>query len=289
MIKLIFNRMTMHGKIVGCCSLFAILVSNSALGQFGSGSIPMDITGLWTVAYHEDWIEVGEGPLPGNFTGLPVNDAARQRGLSWSPYLPNMKERQCTPAPLEYGVFWTDFSIREEFDPISRDLVAYVILKEWGGGEQTVYMDGRPRPPEYAPHTWQGFSKGEWVGKHLKVTTTHLKEGWTRRNGIFRSDQATIVQYFTRHDDHLTIVRAINDPVYLTEPLIHTTNFTLNLYKRLGAWVCEYQDELAKEQGYVPHFYYWKNPLLDVFREEYGVSEEVSLGGAYQMYPEFIE
>ena len=61
------------------------------------------------------------------------------------------------------------------------------------------------------------------------------------------------------------------------------------MYKRLGAWVCEYQDELVEEQGYVPHYYYWKNPLLDVFREEYGVSEEVSLGGAYQMYPEFIE
>ena len=30
----------------------------------------------------------------------------------------------------------------------------------------------------------------------LKVTTTHLKEGWVRRNGLPRSDRATIVEYF---------------------------------------------------------------------------------------------
>ena len=27
----------------------------------------------------------------------------------------------------------------------------------------------------------------------LKVTTTHLKEGWLRRNGMPRSDRATLV------------------------------------------------------------------------------------------------
>jgi len=39
-------------------------------------------------------------------------------------------------------------------------------------------MDGRPHPPEYAAHTWQGFSTGKWDGDVLTVTTTHLKIGW---------------------------------------------------------------------------------------------------------------
>ena len=38
--------------------------------------------------------------------------------------------------------------------------------------QRTIYMDGRPHPSEYAPHTWQGFSTGEWEGDMLKVTTT---------------------------------------------------------------------------------------------------------------------
>ena len=37
-------------------------------------------------------------------------------------------------------------------------------------------------------HTAMGFSTGKWDGDILVVTTTHLKEGWTRRNGLTRSD-----------------------------------------------------------------------------------------------------
>jgi len=45
---------------------------------------------------------------------------------------------------------------------------------------------------EYAQHSWQGFSTGEWDGDMLKVTTTHLKEVWVRRNGLPRSDVANL-------------------------------------------------------------------------------------------------
>ena len=48
------------------------------------------------------------------------------------------------------------------------------------------------RPSAYAQHCWQGFSTGEWDGDMLKVTTTHLKEGWLRRNGVPRSEKATL-------------------------------------------------------------------------------------------------
>ena len=67
-------------------------------------------------------------------------------------------------------------------------------------------MDGRPHPPEWAPHTWQGFSTGTWDGDILTVTTTHLKIGWIRRNGIPRSDRATLTEHWIRHDDRLTLV-----------------------------------------------------------------------------------
>ena len=75
-------------------------------------------------------------------------------------------------------------------------------------------MDGRPHPPEYAAHTWQGFSTGKWEGDMLTVTTTHLKIGWIRRNGIPRSDKAVLTEHWIRHDNNLTLVSIINDPVY---------------------------------------------------------------------------
>ena len=43
----------------------------------------------------------------------------------------------------------------------------------------------------------------------LKVTTTHLKEGWVRRNGLPRSDSATIVEYWIRNENYLTLVTVV--------------------------------------------------------------------------------
>ena len=60
-------------------------------------------------------------------------------------------------------------------------------------------LDGRVDPPEYALHTAMGFSTGKWEGDKLVVTTTHLKEGWIRRNGVPRSDRAVVTEYFICH------------------------------------------------------------------------------------------
>ena len=49
---------------------------------------------------------------------------------------------------------------------------------------RTIWMDGRPHPPEYAPHTFMGFSTGEWNGDILTITTTHIKAGYFRRSGM---------------------------------------------------------------------------------------------------------
>mgnify|MGYP006146891339 CR=1 FL=1 len=84
----------------------------------------------------------------------------------------------------------------------------------------TIWMDGRPHPSPNALHSWQGFSTGEWEGDMLKVTTTHLKEGWVRRNGLPRSDKATLVEYFIRNENYLTLATVVTDPVY-RQAVIH--------------------------------------------------------------------
>ena len=72
-----------------------------------------------------------------------------------------------------------------------------------------------------------GFSTGEWVGNTLKVTTTHLKEGWLRRNGVARSDAATVTEHFIRHGNHLTWSVFVQDPKYLEEPFFRNRDYTL--------------------------------------------------------------
>lgn len=268
----------------GSCLAVVLLLS----GQPADAEI--DLSGVWFVAYHEDWIEVGTGPDIADYTGLPISDAARERALAWNPSLINQPERQCAQLPLDYTVFWTNFRIWKDIDPFTQELVAWKSHRQWGEEKQTVWMDGRSHPPAYAPHTYQGFSTGEWDGNKLKITTTHLKEAYSRRNGVPRSDRATIVVYYIRHDNHLTVARIVQDPDYLTEPLIHTTNYLKNVHYNIPPWKCEIVTELTgKEEGFVPHYFPWKNPYIDEFAEKYHMSREAALGGAETMYPSYIE
>ena len=49
------------------------------------------------------------------------------------------------------------------------------------------------------------------------TTTTHMKWGWIRRNGVPASDQATVTTFYTRNGDVLTVTWMVHDPLYLTE------------------------------------------------------------------------
>jgi hypothetical protein len=148
-------------------------------------------------------------------------------------------------------------------------------------------MDGRPHPPDYAPHTWQGFSTGKWDGDMLTVYTTHLKIGWIRRNGIPRSDKATLTEHWIRHDDYLTLVSIVTDPAYLTEPFIRTTNWVADPRQEIAPYPCEPVTEVIREPGVVPHHLPGENTFLGEFPKRYGVPPEAARGGAETMYPEY--
>ena len=109
-----------------------------------------------------------------------------------------------------------------------------------------------------------GFSTGRWEGNHLVVTTTHLKQGWLRRNGVPESDQTTMVEHFIRHDKYLTHVAIITDPVYLAEPMVRTTDFSIATEDNATwTWPCEYVEEITgRPKGEVPHHLPGENPFL---------------------------
>jgi hypothetical protein len=259
-----------------------VLASGTALGQ-------RDLAGMWAQRFHEDLPERGAGPEIGDYTGLPINDAARLRADSWDAAKWTVPERQCEPHPADYGPRGpANLRISSTVDPISQDVLAWNVTVMWSLQQRTIHMDGRPHPSPNAQHSWQGFSTGEWEGDMLKVTTTHLKEGWVRRNGLPRSDKATLTEYFIRSEDYLTLVTIVEDPVYLTEPLVRTSDWVLDPGVQLSPFSCIPAIEIERPRGAVIHHLPGTNPFLSEFAERHGIPLEAARGGAQTMYPEYL-
>ena len=83
------------------------------------------------------------------------------------------------------------------------------------------------------PPTVQGDSvargKAGTAGS-LKVTTSHLKAGYLRKNGVPFSENAVLTEYYDMLKEHtgdvmMVVTTVVNDPMYLREPFIVTTHF----------------------------------------------------------------
>jgi cyclase len=265
-----------------------LLISILAGCSLASGQILLD--GEWSAQYHEDQIERIPGPDLVDYLGLPINDAARLKAESWDASRLTLPEEQCRVhvSPYIYrGPL--DLRIWQEKDPETQKVVAIRNYLGTYSQNRTIWMDGRPHPPAWAPHTWMGFSTGKWEGGILTVYTTHIKQGWVRRNGTPQSDQATLVEHFIRHGDYLTHVTILTDPVYLTEPLIKTEDFRMNLQAD-GQWVyhCRPVDEIAnRKKGEVPNYLPGENPFMREFSDRHKLPLTAALGGAETMYPEY--
>ncbi len=252
-----------------------------------------DMTGAWAPRFSEDFPERIPGPELGDYLGLPITDGARQWALSWDPSRLTLPEHQCQVHVSPY-IYRGPMQVRiwEERDPETQQLIAIKNYISTFEQTRTIWMDGRPHPPEYAAHTWEGFSTGRFEGDMLTVTTTHIKQGWVRRNGLPESDRATLSEHFIRHGNNLTHIAIVTDPVYLTEPLIKTQDFTLIDRTQFGPgawlWPCEYVDEIAnRPQGVVPNYLVGKNPNVKEFLDRYHLPLDAAMGGAKTMYPEY--
>jgi hypothetical protein len=262
---------------------FVLLAGAPAFAQ-------VNLQGEWVGRYHEDQLDRIPGPEWGDNLGLPINDSARLYSESWDTARGSMLEHQCQPynvAHIYRGPL--QFRIWVETDPDSQEVVA--IKQYLGTYEQrrTIWMDGRPHPKDYAPHTWMGFSTGEWHGDILVVNTTHIKAEYFRRTGVPSSDRTTLMEYYMRHGDLMTHVTIATDPVYLTEPLVFSQEF-VPLDRPNNNWLynCDYVLEVARSKNDVIHFLPGTNPFLTEFAERHGIPIEATRGGAETMYPEYM-
>ncbi|HEY1240223.1 MAG TPA: hypothetical protein VGF16_06680 [Bryobacteraceae bacterium] len=243
----------------------------------------MDFAGEWAPVQDED--NTGN-PYVGEFLGIPMSAAGRARSEAWSSSYMTLPEWQCRP----HGAMYisrgpSQVRIWKEIDPVSRQITAW--HAEWLRSiDNPYYMDGRARPSELAAHTWGGFSTAEYEGEALKITTTHLKEDYYRRNGVPSSDRATLTQYWLRRGDYLTWVTIAYDPVYLSEPMIRSSEYRLALNQQIPPYPCTVVDEVDRPKGKVPHEMPGENHFLGEFGQKYNLPIEVTRGGAETMYPE---
>jgi cyclase len=253
----------------------------------------VDLGGTWSTRQHEDQPDRGPGVGLGDYTGIPLTDAARQWAESWDSSRLTLPEHQCRVHAVPY-IYRGPLNVRiwEEKDPKTQDVMAIKHYISTYEQTRTIWMDGRPHPSPYAPHTWMGFSTGRWDGDRLVVETTHIKQGWHRRNGVPQSDRTTLTEQFIRHGDYFTHIEVIRDPVYLTEPWIKTQQFQVNpraLPARNWLWPCEAVVEVAtRADGDVPHYLPGKNPYLESSRKEAKLPARGTGGGAATLYPEWV-
>jgi hypothetical protein len=266
----------------------AILVALALLGAGTPAFAQVDFSGQWAPLYQEDTIERVPGPELGDYTGLPLNEAGRMRADTWdADRISVVQEYQCRPHSSDYGLrglapmrISIDYNAAGRMEAIRTYTAAYE-------NNRVIYLDGRPHPPDYTAHTFQGFSTGVWEGNMLTITTTHLKPNYMRRNGVPRSGKATFVEHWTRHGDYLTVTSVLDDPVLLTEPLVRSQNWFLDPGQRAGLFPCEYAPEVPAEPGSVPHYLPGANPWLKEFAEWYSLPFEATRGGAETLYPEY--
>jgi hypothetical protein len=266
----------------------AAVLSAMTLGNPRSASAQVDLGGGWATRQHEDALERGGGPDMGEFQGIPINAANRMRGDSWSASLWTVPEHQCIPHPADYNPNFSTLVMWKDVNPISKEIVAWHTEFSWMNPVRTIWMDGRAHPPAYAAHSWQGFSTGKWEGDMLTVDTTHLKPAYVRRDGLARSEKATVREHFIRNGNVLTLVTIVNDPVYLTEPYIKSRNFWYDPGYQMALYPCSVDVEIDRPEGVIPHYLPGMNPFLNEWAAKNHLPLEAARGGAETTYPEFM-
>jgi hypothetical protein len=268
-------------KIAGLLIVTAVALAGlPAFGQIA------ELSGEYSNLNHEDAMERAGGPPLGDYLGIPLNEAGLMRADANDVADWGLPEFGCRPHPGPYQ--WRaagGVQIRKEVDPVSRAITAFHI--QWSRSlDRPIYMDGRPHPDEYGQHTWSGFSTGKFIGNILEITTTHLKESYMRRNGAYFSDRAKMKEYIYRRGDILSIVMILEDPVYLSEPFVQTTNYRFNPNSLLEFYPCTVIDEGLTDRR-VPHFLPGQNPYVKEWMPASGIPPDTDRGGAVTMYPEY--
>jgi hypothetical protein len=211
----------------------------------GKAAAPVDLTGYWVSVISEDWRWRMVTPLKGDFASVPLTLEGRKVVAEWDPAKDERAGLQCKAygaaaimrVPGRAHITWQDDN---------------TLKMELDAGTQTrIFHFGGTVPPN-TPGSWQGYSVANWErppqgvgvpevfpvfatrtgtrGRSLEVTTTNLRAGYLRKNGVPYSDKATISEYYDYHkepngDEWFTVTTIVRDRQYLREPFVTSSDF----------------------------------------------------------------
>jgi hypothetical protein len=223
---------------------------------------PIDLTGYWVSVITEDWRWRMTTPARGDYASVPITNEGRRAADTWDLAKDEASGNACKPfgvgnimrMPGRLRITWQDdTTLKLEFDAGTQTRLLNFggkppaggekswqgqSVAEWeiagqrqidrngipiaGGGRGGGGGGGSADGPDQAPK-----------GGSLKVVTTNMREGHLRKNGIPYSADAVVTEYFDRvgpepNGDVFLIVRTVvEDPKYLDQPFITSTNFKL--------------------------------------------------------------
>ena len=205
-----------------------------------------DIVGYWDALLHEEYRIRLYGPEPGEIDGLPLNEKGREAALNFDPNEYYKPENQCRNHGGAYVMRgpWARHFVYEDENTL-------LIRMELEAQTRRIYLDGRP--PLSEEHTGLGHSVGEWKNGILSVTTTHMTPYYHRRNGVPYSENAVMHETFVLHDNgYLTLVTKVDDPEYLSEPIVRSVSYKKLPDSYADQFFFEYDCEVVEWEGGAP-------------------------------------
>jgi hypothetical protein len=187
-------------------------------------SAVVDLTGYWVALVTEDWRFRMVTPRKGDFQAVPMTEEARKVANAWDPAADEAAGNQCKAygaaaimrVPARFHITWQDGNtLRVESD----------------AGMQTRLFHFNAPPSRESERTWQGYSTAEWEKPgSLKVSTTNLRAGYLRKNGVPYSENAALTEYFDlapvpSGGQVLLVTAIVDDPRYLQQPFIVSSQF----------------------------------------------------------------
>ncbi len=213
---------------------------------------PIDFTGQWVSVVTEDWRWRMMSPAKGDFTSIPLNRAGQKIGDAWDPAKDEAAGLQCKAyaapnilrMPERLRISWADDNtLKLQTDTGMQTRMFYFEEpKSKGGDWQGVSRASWELTTGYSFMSVMGSSGGPESGRQangkrnrkptssLNVLTTNMRAGYIRKNGVPFSDKAVLTEYFDRTmeangDSWLVVTSILDDPVYLNQPFVLTTQF----------------------------------------------------------------
>lgn len=208
----------------------------AAAAQPARAVAPFDLTGQWVSVVTEDWRHRMMTPPRGDVQSVPVNAAGRAAAQAWDPARDEAEGNQCRSygaaaimrVPGRVRISWQDDS---------------TLQIETDAGSQVRHLHFESAPEPDGEPTWQGVSRAQWrlfgggpfaqatsrTGS-LTVVTTGMRAGYLRRNGVPYSSDAIVtenIDLLNQPDGSqwLVVQTIVEDPAYLTQPFITSSNF----------------------------------------------------------------